>query len=492
MGLKNPVIKGKPDHTFHNGVHYDLIRPLQRLRNPRHKTIIKSHVLNPRLIFDFLLNQLFELIKLAVGLFHKNNPGPFKFFGQALNLERGDLPAVDPDIRNLLSRLQKHQVRLVMHPDIDFDLQLGVIKKHIGQKLQHHVFAPFTHGFDQNQFLLGLCKLDFKTKLLNHACLASPWLTLKNFVSIRGFCGTDKVFVCPCSIRLTSLSLLPILSFNFRGHPFRLERLHGMSTFQDPVKKECPLAILTLFSGQQSLLDPFFEALNRLEKPSGTEFFAVDNSRDEAFHRELLKHHPSPVRFHPQLSLYSGSPYSRESQIRKAEHCAMLYAFSKAFIKSRDLLILEHDILPPANALVRLQETRVRKKADFVSGTVISRITAQFLAWRISGGNFENWPRHVWISRSPKRVMATGFGFLLLRNELFQKMPLEAKKISRPFWGCDLNAGAWAYEQGLRWFIDGRVRCKHIGSDLQPAELGSFSSVKAGAMLNLQKSVHRL
>lgn len=260
-----------------------------------------------------------------------------------------------------------------------------------------------------------------------------------------------------------------------------------MSGSSNPIKTQCPLTILILFSGQTPLLDPFLEALQGLEKPAGTELAAIDNSGSEVFHQTLLKHGLSPIRFNPQLPTVSSSPYSRESQIRKAEHCARLYSFSKEFLKGRDVLILEHDVLPPANGLIRLQETRHKKNADLVSGTVISRITSQFLAWRIKNGSLEDWPMHVWVSRNPKRVMATGFGFLLLENRIFQQIPFEAKRASLPYWGCDLNAGVWAYERNLRWFVDGRVRCKHIGSDLQPARIGNFENVKAGEFLTFKK-----
>lgn len=248
------------------------------------------------------------------------------------------------------------------------------------------------------------------------------------------------------------------------------------------------LTILTLFSGVPSLLKPFFDAFKCLEKPASTKFVAVNNSPDENFARQLAAFGCAPLRFSETLPVFPGSPVSREAQILKAEHCARLYHFAKPFVKSENILIWEHDVLPRPGALKKLFETREKTRADFVSASVTSRITAQSLAWRLKKGLPENGFKRVWVSRQAKRVQATGFGFLLMPGRLFQELPLEAARPGYPFWGCDLHAGAWAHQRGYRWFIDGTVRCQHVCADGQPARRGRLENVLAGSYLDFQKT----
>ncbi len=248
-----------------------------------------------------------------------------------------------------------------------------------------------------------------------------------------------------------------------------------------------PLTILTLFSGKASLLKPYFEALKRLEKPSSTTLVAVNNSADESFARQLASF-CSPIRFYEMLPSLHGRSVSREAQILKAEHCARLYQFAKEFVQTRNVLIWEHDVIPRPDALRKLFETREQKRADFVSASITSRITAQALAWRLVRGLPENGFKTTWVSRQVKRVQATGFGFLLMPGALFRELPLEASQPGCFFWGCDLHAGVWAHQKGLRWFVDGAVICQHLGSDGRTARHGRLENVLAGDYLELQKT----
>lgn len=248
-----------------------------------------------------------------------------------------------------------------------------------------------------------------------------------------------------------------------------------------------PLTILTLFSGKASLLEPYFKALERLEKPASTTLVAVNNSADESFARKLASF-CSPIRFYDTLPSLHGSAVSREAQILKAEHCARLYHFTKKFVRTRNVLIWEHDVIPQPGALRKLFETRERKRADLVSATITSRITAQALAWRLIRGLPENGFKNTWVSRQAKRVQATGFGFLLMPAAIFQEMPVEASRPGCFFWGCDLHAGVWAHQKGLRWFVDGAVRCQHLGSDGRPARHGRLENVLAGDYLDFQQT----
>lgn len=247
-----------------------------------------------------------------------------------------------------------------------------------------------------------------------------------------------------------------------------------------------PLTILTLFGGIPGLLDPFLDALERLDKPEGTQFLAVNNSPDPGFEARLRSRGISPESFCARLPPESFPALSRASQILKAEQCARLYESAKPLILGKDLLILEHDVIVRPFTLRLLLETRVNKKADLVSAAVLSRITSQTLAWRVRSPNTDEGFRRVHVSRFAKRVQATGFGCLLLDSALFQRMPLEASRPGRAFWGCDLNAGAWAFQQGLRWFIDGRARCDHRGADGRPAKAGRLEYVRAGSYLDFQ------
>lgn len=251
-------------------------------------------------------------------------------------------------------------------------------------------------------------------------------------------------------------------------------------------KPECELTILTLFSGDHDLLSRYAEALQHLKKPRQTQLLFIHNA-DEKFH-VLLQALKADVFYYPvKLAEEFLGQLDVQSQKAKAAVCGELYEFAKTQIRGRDLLILEHDILPSTEALGRLFQTREFYGADMVSALTVSRITGEHQAWRMNLSGMEMRP--VWVSTRPKRVSAASFGCLLMRSEIFKGIPMMPQQAGRLFFGCDLNAGVWAKERGLRWFVDGRVRPAHVGKDGAPAALGRFSNTLIGPV-GVLRQVH--
>lgn len=244
------------------------------------------------------------------------------------------------------------------------------------------------------------------------------------------------------------------------------------------------LTILTLFTGNRTFFDPYLKALKELRKPAGTQLLFIDNSNDPIFNDHLKKVTPHVIEYRDKPAPGAADQPSMESQYLKGEHCARLYAFAKGHILGRDLLIIEHDVIPKPDALEKLQSSRARYRADFISASVLSRLTGEWLGWRLKR-NHENLNR-VFIGRRPKRVLATGFGFLLTTSELYKRMRTVNSDPRYTFFGCDIHAGVWAREQNLRWFIDGGVRCGHLREDREFARLGDLMNTVTGPLFDMQ------
>jgi len=247
------------------------------------------------------------------------------------------------------------------------------------------------------------------------------------------------------------------------------------------------LTVLTLFSGERRLLEPYAEALDRLRKPSRIQLLFIDNSNSSDFHQALKQLGGEIFCFSEKIRLEEIDWSRREDYMKVPQHCTRLYDFAKPHIRSKRLLIWEHDVIPPGNALEKLEECCVNKRADVVSGAVLSRRLTEYQAWRVRGGKPEEGIWFVPLLRQPKRVFATGFGFLLLDSDVFRRMPACVQREGIPFWGSDLNAGLWAFEQGLRWFVEGSVRCAHLEPDGRAVVLGHVRDLRRGRLMNLDK-----
>lgn len=225
------------------------------------------------------------------------------------------------------------------------------------------------------------------------------------------------------------------------------------------------LTILTLFSGKEELLEPFLDQLDRLRTETDARLLLIDNSGSLLFHDRLRALGGLLVKAGGKAGMAQQSGGVREELRTAALQTERLYRMAQEQLGSGDLLILEDDVFLPKKGLARLFEGRVRSDADLVSGWLLSRHTAEWLAWRLRGRAPEKGVRRVFPSRGLKRVFATGFGALLTRCEIFREFNIRAEIPGLPFWGCDLNAGLEASEKGLRWFVHGGVRCRHANRD---------------------------
>ncbi|MDP3921242.1 MAG: sulfotransferase [Candidatus Omnitrophota bacterium] len=282
--------------------------------------------------------------------------------------------------------------------------------------------------------------------------------------------------------------LVPAHLFYYRIHKENstYKRIHG--AWQDAyfgVRErylDKPLTILTLFSGKKNLLPAYLDALAHFRKPDDTQLLFIDDSRDVRFFNRLRKLNVETI-VYPEVSNRpdGNAPYI-ENQQAVARHLASLYDFSKFFIRGRRLLIWEHDVIPQPDALEKLEKSAVERRADMIGAGVVSRKTAEFMAWRVKNANPRAGLYRVQAGRGLKRVFATSFSFLLMDTSLFFRMPLEASRDGLPFFGCDLNAGEWAFRKDMRWFMDGSVRCRHLDSDGLAVERGSLRHTQSGLM----------
>ncbi|HNV86596.1 MAG TPA: hypothetical protein PKL97_06485 [Candidatus Omnitrophota bacterium] len=245
------------------------------------------------------------------------------------------------------------------------------------------------------------------------------------------------------------------------------------------------LTILTLFSGESPLFRPYWDALRRLRKPGRVQLLFIDNSDDPNFYGALKGTGGEVFRFPGKLRLEDIDWSLAEDYMKVPRHCAKLYHFAKPHVRGRRLLIWEHDVIPPPDALARLERCALSKRADIVSGAILSRRLTEYQAWRVREGKPERGIWFVPLIRKPKRVFATGFGFLLLDSKWFREMPVCVQSEGLPFWGCDLNAGYWAFQRGLRWFAEGSVRCAHLEPDGHAIQLGHVRDLRRGRLLNL-------
>lgn len=292
---------------------------------------------------------------------------------------------------------------------------------------------------------------------------------MRSIAAVSALLRTD---VSPFSSRLVQRSE----TVRPEKHSPALNAVHGGSG--------CGLTILTLFTGSRLLLERYLPALEALKKPSGAQLLFLTNSPDPSFLKILKRLTPDALHFPETLPADAARDASAQSQILKARLCARMYEHAKAFIKGKDLLILEHDVIPPARALEALEETRRSRRADFISAGIVSRITGEYQAWRLRYD--QRSARRVSLGRSPKRVLATGFGFLLTESRHFLAMPMTAKDPRYPFFGCDLNGGIWARRNGLRWFVDGGIRCAHLLDTGEPALPGALANTVTGSLALLR------
>jgi glycosyltransferase involved in cell wall biosynthesis len=253
------------------------------------------------------------------------------------------------------------------------------------------------------------------------------------------------------------------------------------------------LTILTLFSGRGNILDPYLEALRRLKKPAKTQCLFIDNSAQPYFRNRLQASGADVIPLGSPLEFRAKENFRTETRQAISRHCASLYEAAKPYVRGRKLLLWEHDVIPPPHAYERLDEHAWRLKADLISGTLLGRESAEFMAWRLMGGDPGEELYPVSVSTRPKRVFATAFGFLLLDTSLFWRMPLETEMAGSPRFGYDVNAGLWGWQRGLRWFVDGSVRCRHLDPAQEgrpvrrggPANalIGRYASMREGTLL---------
>lgn len=256
----------------------------------------------------------------------------------------------------------------------------------------------------------------------------------------------------------------------------------------DLVQTAMTVTIITLFSGRHFALDPFFEALDRLDWPKdGLRLVCIDNSRDESFHEALrekvgkarIQHtiiiddsainEQSPAEFADDAKARSRNAYAL------SEHLARLYARARAAMPAdTDLVLcLEDDIGLPASGLSALAEgLYTHPRAGVVAGVVANRFAECLIAWVCRRDKAGEIVEHTHLTAPPspgiyQKIDGSGFMATLFRASLFRKLALRPSpgwdKIKRPYY--DFAAAQEVRRLGWHWLLSGAARCKHWRSD---------------------------
>lgn len=249
------------------------------------------------------------------------------------------------------------------------------------------------------------------------------------------------------------------------------------------------LTVLVLFAGKAGITDSFLENLAALRKPARTQYLFIDNSGNPDFNQRLRKFNPKTVIYDRQIKFDPAQAPYIPVRYKIAEQVAKLYEFAKPYIQGKKILVVEDDVYPKPEQYFKLEESRERCRADLMSGTVLSRSTGDFLAWRAHWGDPEKNIYTVYVANARKRVLATGFGFLLLDSALYWQIPFCSSMEGMPMNGHDLMAGIWAHRNNKRWFIDGSIRCEHRDPEGKPAVFGHWRNSVCGAHANLSKAM---
>ena len=262
-----------------------------------------------------------------------------------------------------------------------------------------------------------------------------------------------------------------------------LYRKHGLSmisaaaTIPYAERADLARAEVTLFSplsGRPGAWEGLCEWLEAQSWPrSQCRLVLADTSQSDEFHGRVRSWLLGSG--YPDVRLYRQSVGAeRLAELPRRAHesavtlaCQRLYARMARELATPYVLVVEDDVVPPPDALARLFESLDSRTAA-VSGAYLGRhaLPPALVAW--SGGGAVPIA-----AREPLAVSGSGFGCLLLRRAVLAGETFATGTGGRSHW-YDHAFGARVAARGLRWVLDPRVRCAHLGAPEWPSRSGEW------------------
>lgn len=234
--------------------------------------------------------------------------------------------------------------------------------------------------------------------------------------------------------------------------------------------KVCTFAIVTLHSGRDDCLLRWGDWLANAELPPHTSLYVVDDSHDYGF-RHMLREQihrsehrfehvcviPSRYRLSDDVRHRRGAGFSREIH----DHVARLYNDVFAIVRDDFVLTLEDDVVPPLDAMGRLQSSMSHdwgfRQVAAVAAVYPARENPQCT---VASSELDRWkPIRISEVRDEHWVAMCGWGCTLWHNALLRKCrPIQAA----PLCGADATTCRSLHEMGGKIVLRGDVRCEHL------------------------------
>lgn len=273
---------------------------------------------------------------------------------------------------------------------------------------------------------------------------------------------------------------VPGAILNYRIHPDQMSQVRygNWDLHVAPIRQSCMVAIVTLFSGREWALDPYFEFLREIDwNRENLHVVALDNSNDPEFSRDLkMRLAECGLAFSyaadrsQALPDVDASEFAASREHRSANaytlasHLARLYAVARQHVPSGADFVwsVEDDIQPPKDALHELCKGLLRQPvAGAISGCARSRFEDQWILWQNGRALTRPLKAGEYIP-----VDATGFYCTLMRRAVFESIAFRPTRD----WSTKNCAYDWAavhdiIQSGSRVFAAGSVRCRHWQAD---------------------------
>ncbi|HNV86595.1 MAG TPA: glycosyltransferase family 2 protein [Candidatus Omnitrophota bacterium] len=211
------------------------------------------------------------------------------------------------------------------------------------------------------------------------------------------------------------------------------------------------LTVVVFIPEKNFALKRCLENLKMLSLPERTQIIFADgtaSSPEDAY-----------LRANSSDYLKIGVPQSRA----RGDWTASALERIRLHVSGREILFLEGGVCLFPDAYRKLSEGKRKARADFYSGRVVSKMRDSLVAWRAVQGNPDRGYYFVPATKMPRRVYATGLHALLTGARVFHELPLEPEYQADPA-AVEFRIARWAWERGLRWFVDGSVLGRRLDS----------------------------
>lgn len=205
-------------------------------------------------------------------------------------------------------------------------------------------------------------------------------------------------------------------------------------------------------------LDEFLIAIKSLTYQN-YEILLIDNSKDENFHKELLKRGVNVKRI----------PYHKKTRERvaRAHNILREHVLENGYDY---LLNLDQDVIPPRSVIEKLLSHNKKIVMGLYFGhhfvDQLNKTMVMPFAWQFKNKKEGHWgdvryldPEEVWSDKLLK-IAFTGAGCMLIHRDVLKKIKFRYDD-KYDVWD-DKWFGYDAYKNGFEVFLDTSVKCKHL------------------------------